>query len=220
MSNEDTEQRDEPARQVHIDDLTFQAGRLCLDYANTMEWHVSDQPVEYLNQYADVVAWSKRKDVITEQEAVELLRMSAQRPDEAAVVLETAIALRETIFRIFVAAFAEEAPAIEDMQRFNAAVGDALAHLTVEPTADGFAWQWADRAERLDWILWPVVRSAAELLTSDELTRVKMCEDDRGCGVLFLDTSRNQSRRWCSMESCGNRAKVRRYRAQQAQKAD
>jgi predicted RNA-binding Zn ribbon-like protein len=59
--------------------------------------------------------------------------------------------------------------------------------------------------------MWPVVHSAAELLTSPHLDRVRQCADDRGCGFLFFDTSRNGSRRWCSMESCGNRAKARRH---------
>jgi predicted RNA-binding Zn ribbon-like protein len=59
-------------------------------------------------------------------------------------------------------------------------------------------------------MLWPVVRDAADLLTSKELNRVGRCADER-CGWLFVDTSRNRSRRWCSMESCGNRAKARRH---------
>ena len=66
-------------------------------------------------------------------------------------------------------------------------------------------------------MLWPVAHSAAELLISDDLDRVKQCADDRGCGWLFVDTSRNRSRRWCSMESCGNRAKVQRHRHKEAE---
>jgi predicted RNA-binding Zn ribbon-like protein len=61
-------------------------------------------------------------------------------------------------------------------------------------------------------MLWPVARSAADLLTSaEELARVGQCADDRGCGWLFFDTSRNHSRRWCAMKDCGNRAKARRH---------
>jgi predicted RNA-binding Zn ribbon-like protein len=74
----------------------------------------------------------------------------------------------------------------------------------------GFAWDWAGAEDALDQMLWPVVHDAAGLLTSEELDRVGQCDDDR-CGWLFLDTSRNRSRRWCSMEDCGNRAKARRY---------
>ena len=72
----------------------------------------------------------------------------------------------------------------------------------------------------LERVVWPVARSAADLLTSDLLSRVRRCEDDRGCGYLFIDTSRNRSRRWCSMESCGNRAKARRHYARQKDHTD
>jgi predicted RNA-binding Zn ribbon-like protein len=80
-----------------------------------------------------------------------------------------------------------------------------------------FAWDWAEDPDSLDRVLWVVARSAGELLTSDQLDRVRQCADDRGCGYLFLDTSRNRSRRWCSMESCGNRAKARRHYQRQQQ---
>jgi predicted RNA-binding Zn ribbon-like protein len=77
-------------------------------------------------------------------------------------------------------------------------------------TEEGLAWDWACAEDALDRVLWPVVHDAAGLLTSQELKRVKKCADER-CGWLFFDTSRNHSRRWCSMESCGNRAKARRH---------
>ena len=74
--------------------------------------------------------------------------------------------------------------------------------------AGGVAWSWEVDKDALDWPLYPIARSAATLLTSPERARVGECADDRGCGYLFLDTSRNRSRRWCSMEDCGNRAKA------------
>jgi predicted RNA-binding Zn ribbon-like protein len=58
--------------------------------------------------------------------------------------------------------------------------------------------------------LWPIVLAAAELLTSAGRARVRECAA-HGCGWLFLDTSRSQRRRWCTMASCGNRAKARRF---------
>ncbi len=77
-----------------------------------------------------------------------------------------------------------------------------------------FVWTWrpADRRD-LDRLLWPVAWSAGELLASPDLARVRQC-GGAGCAWLFLDTSRNQSRRWCDMSVCGNRAKARRFRAQ------
>jgi predicted RNA-binding Zn ribbon-like protein len=74
-----------------------------------------------------------------------------------------------------------------------------------------FTLGWAETRDELDGCLLPVVRSAAALLTSPELSRVGECADDRGCGYLFYDETRNRSRRWCDMGSCGNRAKAKRH---------
>jgi predicted RNA-binding Zn ribbon-like protein len=77
-------------------------------------------------------------------------------------------------------------------------------------TNDGYNWDSRGEMAKLDWILNPLIRSAADLLVSDELKRVKKCGDP-ACGWLFLDTSRNNSRRWCDMSDCGNRAKACRF---------
>jgi predicted RNA-binding Zn ribbon-like protein len=74
-----------------------------------------------------------------------------------------------------------------------------------------FTWQWAGSPQALDRMLWDVARSSIDLLTSDDLPRVGQCADERGCGWLFLDMSRNHSRQWCNMGGCGNRAKARRH---------
>jgi predicted RNA-binding Zn ribbon-like protein len=77
-------------------------------------------------------------------------------------------------------------------------------------TEDGFQWDLAGNKAKLDWILNPVIRSAADLLISEEFKRIKKCADPI-CGWLFLDISRNRSRRWCDMSACGNRAKASRF---------
>ncbi len=87
----------------------------------------------------------------------------------------------------------------------------ARDHERLSRSADVFAWTWDDRYA-LDLVLWSVSRSAAELLTSGELSTLRQCGGEE-CGWLFLDPSRNHSRQWCDMRDCGNRAKVRRFRA-------
>jgi predicted RNA-binding Zn ribbon-like protein len=89
----------------------------------------------------------------------------------------------------------------------------ASQQLRLTVHADELSWEYEQNEADLRRILWPVVQSAVELLQSDQRHRVGQCQDDRGCGFLFLDTSRNRSRRWCSMESCGNRAKANRHYA-------
>ncbi len=79
------------------------------------------------------------------------------------------------------------------------------------PAGGGFAWEWDAGGDVLARPLWALARSAADLLTSPRLSRVRECPGEDGCGWLFLDTSKNGSRRWCSMQGCGSRAKARRY---------
>ncbi len=186
-------------------------GHLSLDFANTADWHASEQPEELLTSYTELVSWSQQAGILTEKLAKRLLRQAANRPAEALAVLKQAIALREAIYNIFAAVANEQTPQGTDLATLNSALSEALAHSQIVPTETGYGWQWAGEEDALDRPLWPIARSAADLLTSDELQRVGQCADDRGCGWLFLDTSRNHTRRWCSIEDCGNRAKARRH---------
>ena len=189
-------------------DLQLAGGQLCLGFINTVNDHVSDHPEEYLTSYAELVAWSQHTHTITEAEAQHLLEGASQRPNQAADTLAAAISFREALYRVFLAALDGTTPAADDLAVFNAIRAQALAHSEIAPAADGFDWRWTGREQELGWMLWPVARSAAELLLSPDLKRVKECGGP-GCGWLFLDTSKNYTRRWCSMEGCGNRAKAR-----------
>ncbi len=189
----------------------FTGGRLCLDFANTLSGGRA-RPTERLTSYRELVAWGRQAGVLSDGDARHLARAAAQHPRDAARTLADAIALRETLYRIFAAGI-EESPAAEaDLGTLNAALSRALDHLRVTPRSRGFEWAWAAEEDALDRMLWPVVRSAADVLVSEEVGEVRRCGGDN-CDWLFLDTSRNHSRRWCDMRGCGNRAKARRYYA-------
>ena len=190
--------------------LTLMGGRLSLDFANTADWHASEQPVEFLTSYDELVAWGLHVGTLTNPQAQRMLDRAAVRPLEAMAALHEAINLREVIYRLFSAIAQGNVPAADDLEAFNVELALVLARSQIVPTAEGYAWDWTGDEDALDRMLWPVVRDAADLLTSGELSRVGRCADER-CGWLFVDTSRNHSRRWCSMEACGNRAKARRH---------
>ncbi len=185
-------------------------GRLCLDFTNTVGSHASETPSEHLHSYGDLLEWSRQAAVVTDEEAKQLERLAAEHPAEAVAVYEQAIALRETIYRTFSAVADGRVVGAEDMDALNRSLADALRHLRIVAADEGFAWDWTPDDRAFDRMLWPVVRSAAELLVSGELSRVRECSGDT-CGWLFVDMSRNRSRRWCDMEDCGNRAKARRH---------
>jgi predicted RNA-binding Zn ribbon-like protein len=188
----------------------FTGGLLCLDFTNTVEDRPSDHPRELLNSYSDLVSWSQQARILEDQEAQQLLEEAARRPAEASIVLQRAVVLREAIYRLF-KAVAQDASAEGDaLVLLNAAIADTMTHAQIVPGTASFTWGWAVNEGDLDRILWPVVQSAADLLTSDELDIVRICASD-DCDWLFLDTSKNHSRRWCDMKTCGNRAKARRH---------
>ncbi len=196
--------------------LNLRAERLCLDFTNTVSWHASPQPLEELKTYCDLVTWSQRVGLLSERQAQRLGEQAERRPTEAAAVLERAHETREAIYRLLSAQAHQQPGDPADVAVLNQALAAALAHARLSLTPDGFAWDWASataEADDLDQMLWPVVQSAVDLLTSPELERVGQCADDRGCGWLFLDMTKNRSRRWCDMRDCGNRAKARRHYA-------
>ena len=192
-------------------DFDFDAGELCLDYANTAEMHASQKPDESLHDFEDLVTWGQAAGLVAPGRAKDLRRIAREHVDEVYAFYGRAIGLREAIYGIFAQTAGEQMVNPEDLALLNQTLRQALPHLQVISSSMGFNWGWEDDPQALDQIIWPVARSAADLLTSNNLTRVRQCADDRGCGYLFMDTSRNRSRRWCSMESCGNRAKATRH---------
>jgi predicted RNA-binding Zn ribbon-like protein len=192
----------------------FESGELCLDFANTNDWHASENPQERLHDYSDLISWGEGAGILSADRAERLRRLAARLPEEASAAYEHAIELREALFRLFSAISNGDRVDRGDLAILNTTLDSALGHQEITTSPDGFAWSWDDDPD-LERVVWPVARSAADLLTSDLQRRVRRCEDDRGCGYLFIDTSRNRSRRWCSMESCGNRAKARRHYARQ-----
>jgi predicted RNA-binding Zn ribbon-like protein len=194
--------------------LRLQTERLCLDFANTVNWHASRHPVDDLPTYEALVEWAERVGLLSEQRAEHLRREAGRWPEEAAAVLDRAQAAREAIYQLLSARAHGRSASPEAMATLNEAMSEALSHARLRAAGDGFAWDWSGaNPEALDQMLWPVVQSAVDLMTSPELERVGQCADDRGCGWLFVDTTKNRSRRWCDMRDCGNRAKARRHYA-------
>ncbi len=201
--------------------LNLQTERLCLDFTNTVDWHASEHPVEELPAYADLVDWARNVGLLSEPEAQRLKRQAARRPAEAAAVLDRAQALREAIYRVLSATAHQRGSDSADLELINTELPLSLAHSRLAPAPNGYTLLWQADPDALDRMLWPVAFSAADLLTQPELlSRVGECADDRGCGDLFLDLTKNHSRRWCDMNGCGNRAKARRHYERQKEEKE
>lgn len=184
--------------------------RLCLDFVNTSDEHPSKAPAEFLTSYARLVEWSVYFESINDEQAEQLLALARQYPDKENEALGFAIHVRETLFRVLAAAAAKGQVDAEDMHAFNTILAKAMSHLRMTPSQANFSWTCALDEHDLETMIWPVVWSAAELMTSHDLHYLRECASDT-CEWLFLDTSKNHSRRWCKMKECGNRAKVRTH---------
>lgn len=188
----------------------FTANSLCLDFTNTLNDRTTERPRELFNSYHDLVAWSQEARLITEDEAKRLLVEADLHPEQATAVLRRAIEVREAMFRLFLALAEETVPQEGDLGMLNEALSEAMAQAHIVHSQEGFRWDWAGKEDALARPLWPVVRSAADVLTSAQLNNVRVCAAE-DCSWLFLDTSKNRSRRWCDMNTCGNRAKARKH---------
>src|SRR5205085_9008854 len=179
-------------------------GNLCLDFANTAAYRDTERHKNYFPSYAYLLAWCWHENLINHEGVARLQQIATAYPSAAEAALASALRLREAIFGVFSAYIDGVTPSSEHSDCFQGALGTALSHRRLALESGKAAWTWSGEADDLTGILWPVVLSASELLTSDQMPRVKRCPN---CGWLFLDTSRNGMRRWCSMEDCGSEAK-------------
>ena len=190
--------------------ISLLGGRPCLDFVNTLDWRGTDQPVEFLHTYQDLVAWCRHVGALSDREAERLLQKAQTLVKEGSGILQDAVKLREIIYRIFSARADGRPVAKRDLAIFNQYLRETMKQSRIIQTKEGYYWDTAGDKSKLDCILNPIIRSAADLMVSGERHHLKKCGDG-ACGWLFLDTSRNKSRRWCEMSDCGNRAKASRF---------
>jgi predicted RNA-binding Zn ribbon-like protein len=193
----------------YIEGLRIVGGDLALDFVNTED---GDPPAECLRDYGDLVSWSVRVALLSADEGERLLGEATRKPEEAEAAYREALALRGALYGVF-RAIAEGGDAPErDLETLRGYEREALSRGKLVQHDGGFAWEWIDGRD-LAGMLWPIAHTATGLLTSGDLGRLKLCA---GCYWVFLDASRNRSRRWCTMEVCGTDEKKRRYVAKRA----
>ena len=188
-------------------------GVLCLDFVNTVDPRHTPGRREYLDDYAALVAWGGHAGAIDTGQGERLREAAAGDPAGAERVLARAIRLREALYPLFSRAARGQPPGPDDLGVLQAELTRALPHLQVTWSPSGFTREWEQDSSALDQVLWPVAWSASELLLHGPLDRIRECPGQGNCGWLFLDLSKNASRRWCDMRVCGNRAKARRHYA-------
>ena len=190
-------------------------GHLALDFANTASRRPDpSQNRERLTDFGRLVTWGEQAGLVKGREA-ERLRTGAQEHGRGALTtLRRAVRLREAIYALFSAHAKGESPPADALGTLNEEIPGAYSCLRVDSCREGFEWSLSCKDEGAAPILAPVIRAAADLLTSPDAARVRECGSE-SCSWLFLDRSKNASRRWCDMAVCGNRAKARRHYARE-----
>ncbi len=190
--------------------MKFVGGLPCLDFVNTVSgWSLQQRVIDdKLESYADLVRWAGLAGLATPARVQN--QLARGNPRQAAIVLARARALRRALYRLLNCVVDHRNPAPADLSLVSAELRIANQHQRLSGSARKFELTW-DQTPALDPILWRVSQSAADLLTSPDLARVRRCAGEN-CGWMFLDTTRNHSRHWCDMRDCGNLAKVRRFR--------
>jgi predicted RNA-binding Zn ribbon-like protein len=196
-----------------LEDLRLLGGVLGLDFVNSIENRAGHGPEDFLTSYPDLVRWGRHAGLVDDVTATRLIARAAADGPAANEALRQALGLRAALHRLFLAVAARRDPDPTDLEALQHAYADAMAGAALVPQGERFAWDWRPDEQRLDQLLWPVARSAVELLTTGDPRRIKVCANPYGCGWLFYDGSKNGSRRWCSMEGCGSQVKMRRQYA-------
>jgi predicted RNA-binding Zn ribbon-like protein len=180
-------------------------GHISLDFANTF---AERRPVpigDYFQSYDHLLAWCWHNGQVDDSHAEHCYTVAQKRLEEAQATLEYALDVRETIYGVFSTWLEHGMLQRSDLNGLNTILARLLPHRCLDISDNGCVWAWD--GEHLELILLPIVMAATDLLTSEQIEQVRQCPN---CGWLFLDTSRNHSRRWCSMDFCGSKMKSRR----------
>ncbi len=185
-------------------------GSLALDFANSVDWRLSEAPHDWLSTYDDLIAWARASGGLTAAQKTALGKLARKEPKKAAKVFSQAIELREAIDRLARTIARNAKPGKGDLAILNKALAKCPARNKVDYGRGSYGWSLPETD--LSTPLWHLAWSAADLFAGQDRERVKVCAGE-DCGWLFVDRSRNIARRWCSMSDCGNRDKARRFYA-------
>jgi predicted RNA-binding Zn ribbon-like protein len=189
--------------------LKYVGGDPSVDLVNTVDWLHDGLDHDRIPDYGRLTEWAQGAGVITPATGERLRRVAAAHPRQAASAVTASASLRWLLQRLFTdVANGESISAALD--EFNELLTDTLRRMRIAAVPRrGLTIAWDGMGEDLQSPLWPVIWSAAQLLTSDESRNLHICAAP-DCGWMYVDRSRNGMRRWCQMETCGTRAKGRR----------
>ena len=187
-------------------------GHPLLDLVNTLDWRFREEgSEEFLETYKDLLDFAEQSQLIAPRQTRRMLR--AVNESAAHRVLASVKELREGAASVFYSLLDGAAPAAATIKTLEKYFRSARDHQRLTWSDGRLVWDWTEADPSPELVLWLPSLSAAHLMTSEDMQRVRACGNAE-CRWLFLDTSKNHTRRWCDMRICGNRMKARRFKAQ------
>jgi predicted RNA-binding Zn ribbon-like protein len=184
---------------------------LSITFVNTVAWRLRDPAEDRLASGEELLAWFAAAGLGGKSLMANLRKRWLEHPREELMFRNDAIKLREAIYLLFVSRIRSARFDAAALGILNDVLGSRMTALRIAPLDGTFSWQGGSDPRAVRDLLKPIAWSAAELLMGARAEKLRQCQDDRGCGWLFVDESRAQNRRWCSMGDCGNRAKALRH---------
>jgi predicted RNA-binding Zn ribbon-like protein len=186
------------------------AGHPALELVNTLDLRFSANPQELLPTYPDLLRFAAQLRLLPAEQARKLGR--TVRAQDGQLVLASTVELREALAALLYAWVDGNKPAARQVEILETHFHAAALHRSLGSGDERLVWSWSGLEQQAELPLWKLAQSASDLLVSDDARRVKGCGDPT-CRWLFLDLSKNHTRRWCEMKTCGNRMKARRHQA-------
>jgi predicted RNA-binding Zn ribbon-like protein len=184
------------------------AGNPALELVNTLDLRFSANPKELLPTYKDLLRLAEQLPLLTAEQARKLARSVGEEHGQR--VLASTVELREALAAVLYARLDGGKPAAAKVAILEEQFRAAALHRSLRVEASQLVWSWAEADRQAEIPLWKMAQAASDLLVSSDAELVKDCGDPT-CRWLFLDTSKNHTRRWCDMKTCGNRMKARRH---------
>ncbi|HNR41055.1 MAG TPA: CGNR zinc finger domain-containing protein [Bacteroidales bacterium] len=192
-----------------IETLELDGGTLCLNFVNSVKNRFEKPVYEFIKTPDDWILWSHRTQICSELTKQRLSKYVSENKEKALKELKRIIEVREVLYGIFRNIALKKSPLTEDIRIFNSELSFSFGFLNIE-IGDNLETIpiWNYKETDLLYSLLPIMKSAYELLTTDLKEHIKECPN---CGWLYLDKSKNNSRIWCNMKTCGNTMKSKKY---------
>lgn len=196
------------SRNWNIQTVPLDGGCICFDFVNTIHSRVDKETYDYIDTYNSLIEWMERLQLLPTDKLENLKRLVRKDEDAAQVALEQIKEKREMLYNFFSSVIHKKSPAGELIKSFNKSLSDALSLLTFGYKKNELVLEWSDAEVNFYDPLKIIFKDAFDIITTIPQNRLKEC---KSCGWLFIDKSKNISRTWCNMQTCGSIEKAKRY---------